>query len=110
MERVAGEVDVSHLEIGDLDAFGIFLFVQLGAAREGRLPPGEGTLPLGALLDALPADTSLSVEMPMPALASRARIATASNSTKRLLDRQPRGTLRPGHRSEGSGQIQIRKA
>jgi hypothetical protein len=46
----------------------------------------------------------------MPALASRARIATAFNSTQRLLDRQPRGTLRPGHRSEGSGQIQIRKA
>jgi sugar phosphate isomerase/epimerase len=82
----------------------------IAEAREGRLPPGEGTLPLGALLDALPADTSLSVEMPMPALASRARIATAFNSTQRLLDRQPRGTLRPGHRSEGSGQIQIRKA
>ena len=37
MERVAGEVDVSHLEIGDLDAFGIFLFVQLGAHLEAGI-------------------------------------------------------------------------
>ena len=37
MERVAGEVDVSHLEIGNLDAFGIFLFVQLGAHLEAGI-------------------------------------------------------------------------
>jgi hypothetical protein len=48
--------------------------------------------------------------MPMPVLESRARIATAFNSTQRLLDRQPRGTLRTGHRSEGGGQIQTRNA
>src|SRR6201993_761731 len=34
MERVAGGGDVSHLGIGDLDAFGIILFVQLGAHLE----------------------------------------------------------------------------
>jgi sugar phosphate isomerase/epimerase len=49
----------------------------IAEAREGRLPPGEGALPLGHLLEALPADTSLSVEMPMPALKTRARIAAA---------------------------------
>ena len=37
MERVAGKVDGSHLEIGNLDAFGIFLFVQLGAHLEAGI-------------------------------------------------------------------------
>ena len=37
MERVAGEVDGSHLEIGNLDAFGIFLFVQPGAHLEAGI-------------------------------------------------------------------------
>ncbi len=34
-------------------------------ARAGRLPPGDGALPLDALLNALPATTTLSVEVPM---------------------------------------------
>ena len=34
-------------------------------ARAGRLLPGEGQLPLGALLCSLPPDTALSVEVPM---------------------------------------------
>ena len=67
----------------------------IAEAREGRLPPGEGALPLGDLLEALPADTSLSVEMPMPALETRARIAAAFAATRRLLDRRSRGTMRP---------------
>src|SRR6476619_5001453 len=37
MERVASEVDGSHLEIGNLDAFGIFLFVQPGAHLEAGI-------------------------------------------------------------------------
>src|ERR1700739_748065 len=37
MERVAGQVDGSHLEIGNLDAFGIFLFVELGAHLEAAI-------------------------------------------------------------------------
>jgi sugar phosphate isomerase/epimerase len=82
----------------------------IAEAREGRLPPGEGALPLGGLLEALPADASLSVEMPLPALEVRARLATAFDATKRLLDRQPRGTSRSGHRREASGPIQIRNA
>jgi sugar phosphate isomerase/epimerase len=72
----------------------------IAEAREGRLPPGEGSLPLGDLLEALPPDTSLSVEMPMPALATRARIAAAHDATRRLLDSTQRGAMRPGpHRA-----------
>lgn len=74
----------------------------IAEAREGRLPPGEGALPLGDLLEALPADTSLSVEMPMPTLETRARIAAAFDATRRLLDRHSCGTMRPGRRRENS--------
>jgi sugar phosphate isomerase/epimerase len=74
----------------------------IAEAREGRLPPGEGSLPLGELLEALPADTSLSVEMPMPALETRARITAAFEATRRLLDRHSRGIMRPGQRREES--------
>jgi sugar phosphate isomerase/epimerase len=77
-------------------------------AREGRLPPGEGALPLDALLDALPMEASISVEMPLPALDVRARLATAFDATRRLLDRQTRGTSRQGHRRDASSPIQIR--
>jgi sugar phosphate isomerase/epimerase len=77
----------------------------IAEAREGRLPPGEGALPLGELLEALPADASLSVEMPLPALAVRARLATAFNATRRLLERQSRGASRPDHRREAGGPI-----
>jgi sugar phosphate isomerase/epimerase len=80
----------------------------IAEAREGRLPPGEGALPLGELLEALPADASLSVEMPLPALAVRARLATAFNATRRLLERQSRGASRPDHRREAGGPTQIR--
>ena len=72
----------------------------IAEAREGRLPPGEGALPLGDLLEVLPADASLSVEMPMPALETRARIAAAHDATRRLLDRAQLGAMRPGpHRA-----------
>ena len=74
----------------------------IAEAREGRLPPGEGALPLGDLLEALPADALLSVEMPMPALETRAQIAAAFDATQSLLDRQSRGTMRPRQRRENS--------
>jgi sugar phosphate isomerase/epimerase len=66
----------------------------IAEARAGRLPPGDGALPLGALLEALPADTALSVEMPLPALDARERIATAFNATRNLLEGQARGARR----------------
>lgn len=80
----------------------------IAEAREGRLPPGEGALPLGELLEALPVDASLSVEMPLPALAVRPRLATALNATRRLLEHRVRGASRPDHRREAGGPIQIR--
>ena len=80
----------------------------IAEAREGRLPPGEGALPLGELLEALPVDASLSVEMPLPALAVRPRLATAFDATRRLLEHRPRGAWRPDHRREAGGPIQIR--
>jgi sugar phosphate isomerase/epimerase len=58
-------------------------------AREGRLPPGGGALPLAALLQALPADAALSVELPMRGRDARSRIATAYAATRRLLDDLP---------------------
>ena len=42
----------------------------IAEARSGRLPPGEGELPLRELLSALPDDVVLSVEVPLPAGAS----------------------------------------
>jgi sugar phosphate isomerase/epimerase len=68
----------------------------IAQAREGRLPPGRGALPLVPLIEALPADTRLSVEMPMPALGARERITTAFNATRNLLEGRPRGTRRRG--------------
>lgn len=56
-------------------------------ARSGRLPPGEGALPLLALLSDLPDETVLSVEVPMgndrPA-EERARLVFAA--TRRLFE------------------------
>ncbi|MGY2901186.1 sugar phosphate isomerase/epimerase family protein [Bradyrhizobium sp. URHC0002] len=75
----------------------------IAEAREGRLPPGEGALPLGDLLEALPADAFLSVEMPMPALATRARIAAAHDATRRLLDHKQLGAMRPEPGRAGRG-------
>ena len=66
----------------------------IAEAREGRLPPGEGALPLGALLEALPTDAGLSVEMPLPKLGARERIATAYNATRKLLEGRARGARR----------------
>lgn len=58
-------------------------------AREGRLPPGQGSLPLAALVQALPADAALSVELPMRGPEARSRIAAAYTATRRLLDALP---------------------
>ena len=37
MEGVGGEVDRSELGVGDLDAFGVFLLIQLGAHLEAGI-------------------------------------------------------------------------
>ena len=53
----------------------------IAEAREGRLPPGEGELPLAELLCALPTDTVLSVEMPLPSMIVIPRLALAHSAT-----------------------------
>jgi sugar phosphate isomerase/epimerase len=58
----------------------------IAEAREGRLPPGDGALPLFDLLDALPANVNISVEMPSPEFESRLRIAIAFERTRQLLE------------------------
>ncbi|SDR50284.1 Sugar phosphate isomerase/epimerase [Paraburkholderia fungorum] len=54
-------------------------------ARAGRLPPGQGALPLGELLNALPAGTTLGVEMPLPSLPADERLELAYRSTRDML-------------------------
>ncbi|KXV01200.1 xylose isomerase [Caballeronia megalochromosomata] len=56
-------------------------------ARTDRLPPGDGALPLDALLRALPADVALSVEMPFPSLPADARLDLAHRAARRVVDR-----------------------
>jgi sugar phosphate isomerase/epimerase len=54
-------------------------------ARTGRLPPGQGALPLRELLDVLPAGTTLAVEMPLPSLPADERLELAYRSTRDML-------------------------
>jgi sugar phosphate isomerase/epimerase len=57
-------------------------------ARSGRLPPGEGELPLCALLAALPTDTRLSVEVPMGnGLSAEVRARHIFAATQTLFER-----------------------
>ena len=60
----------------------------LAEARGGRLHPGDGGLPLGAILDALPPATVLTVEIPRAADAGRApgeRARLAYDATRAFL-------------------------
>lgn len=70
-------------------------------AREGRLPPGEGALPLAALLQALPTDAVLSVELPMRGRDASSRIAIAYEATLRLLRGFPHGAASESRNSTG---------
>jgi sugar phosphate isomerase/epimerase len=58
-------------------------------SRHGRLLPGEGALPLYELMDALPRDIPIDVEVPGPALArlpAAERAIRAADATRRFLD------------------------
>lgn len=59
----------------------------IAEARERRLPPGHGQLPLAQLLAVLPGDVQVSVEMPYGALESAARLALAYRSSTELIHR-----------------------
>ncbi|MGE8059653.1 sugar phosphate isomerase/epimerase family protein [Pseudomonas sp. NPDC089547] len=50
-------------------------------AREGRLLPGQGQLPLAALLAALPGDVCISVEVPSAGLPAVQRLQAAAQVT-----------------------------
>lgn len=65
-------------------------------ARTGRLPPGQGALPLRELLDALPAGTTLGVEMPLPSLPAGERLDLAYRSTRGMLESSRRRHELPG--------------
>lgn len=54
-------------------------------AREARLPPGQGELPLKDLLAALPRDVVFSAEVPMRGMDPQARLTLACQATRRLL-------------------------
>jgi sugar phosphate isomerase/epimerase len=68
-------------------------------ARTGRLPPGEGVLPLIDLLHALPAGAALGVEMPLPSLPAKDRLELAYRSTRAMLE-----VARRRHESLGESQ------
>lgn len=81
----------------------------IAEAREGRLPPGEGCLPLATLVQAVSADAALSVELPMRGLDARSRIGAAYTATRRLLDslprREPPSTGNSPHRPTTQGSM-----
>lgn len=54
-------------------------------AREGRLPPGQGQLPLAGLLNVLPPQMHWSVEIPCPAICAPERLAQAFTITRAWL-------------------------
>lgn len=56
-------------------------------AREGRLLPGRGQLPLAALLSALPADVQVSVETPSALVAPEMRLKAAFEASRSLFIR-----------------------
>ena len=69
----------------------LFPYAQIS---DGVLGPGDGTLPLRQILDALPASLPLSVEVPMPKtvrLPAREWARATAESTRRFLEDYYRG-------------------
>ncbi|KXU96161.1 xylose isomerase [Caballeronia megalochromosomata] len=56
-------------------------------AREGRLPPGQGALPLAGLLRSLPSHTLISAEIPFATLEAPERLALAFKASKQVIGR-----------------------
>ena len=57
----------------------------IAEARSGRKLPGEGTLPLAAILNALPDDCCLSVEVPMTAHDAEDHAGRVYEATQRVM-------------------------
>ncbi|HKP66045.1 MAG TPA: sugar phosphate isomerase/epimerase, partial [Casimicrobiaceae bacterium] len=67
---------------------------QIRVATQARCLPGDGALPLAALIRALPANVPLCLEIPMRELAeqvpARQRVKAAVAATRRLLEDSPK--------------------
>lgn len=77
---------ISHLQICDAPALAPPPDQWPDEARRGRLLPGDGAIPLAAMIAALPAGTPLSVEIPVASLlglpvAERARLGAMALAT-----------------------------
>ena len=62
----------------------------IAEAREGRLPPGMGSLPLIELVQALPSNTAFTVEVPIPAMDAPSRLALNYKAAREVLLRAGR--------------------
>ncbi|MFJ4349250.1 sugar phosphate isomerase/epimerase family protein [Pseudomonas sp. NPDC089401] len=87
-ERAVAQVDPRYLravQVCDAPQLAPPEALIIQEAREGRLLPGQGALPLLALLDALPANTAVSVETPSSLLATVDRLEAAYQATRSLI-------------------------
>ena len=57
----------------------------IAEAREGRLPAGEGSLPLVEIVQALPSDAVFTVEVPIPAMDAPSRLALNYKAARTML-------------------------
>jgi len=57
----------------------------IAEAREGRLPPGEGSLPLIEIVRTLPSDAAFTVEVPIPAMDAPSRLALNHKAARAVL-------------------------
>jgi sugar phosphate isomerase/epimerase len=57
----------------------------IAEARQGRLPPGEGNLPLIEIARTLPSDTAFTVEVPIPAMDAPSRLALNYKAARAVL-------------------------
>jgi len=57
----------------------------IAEAREGRLPPGEGGLPLVEMVQALPSDATFTVEVPIPTMDAPSRLALNHKAARTML-------------------------
>jgi len=57
----------------------------IAEAREGRLPPGEGSLPLVETVQALPTDAAFTVEVPIPTMDAPSRLALNYKAARTML-------------------------
>ena len=57
----------------------------IAEAREGRLPPGEGSLPLVEMVRSLASDAAFTVVVPIPAMDAPPRLALNYKAARTML-------------------------